>query len=58
MSDRQAEPSIRMLSEAVQLWRRFYKVAPDDRASNTLCSAAVADLKGFFGALGCACWAV
>ncbi len=36
----------RMLSLAVQRWYRFYKVAPDDLASDTLCSAAIDFFKG------------
>ncbi|WP_245456736.1 hypothetical protein [Rhizobium hidalgonense] len=31
----------RMLSEAVQAWYRFYEVDPDERASQTLCTAAL-----------------
>ena len=35
------DKDFRMLSEAVQAWYRYYEVDPEDRASHTLCTAAI-----------------
>lgn len=41
MTSSPRERDFRMLSEAVQAWYRYYEVAPDETASEKLCSAAL-----------------
>ncbi|NNU63873.1 hypothetical protein G9X67_01080 [Rhizobium sp. WYCCWR 11152] len=41
MDGRQVEPVVAVVSEAVRRWFEFYEVPLDERASDTLCSAAI-----------------
>ncbi|MDF0664043.1 MULTISPECIES: hypothetical protein [unclassified Rhizobium] len=41
MDGQQVEPVVAVVSEAVRRWFEFYEVPLDERASNTLCSAAI-----------------
>ena len=41
MQRRPDDPAFRMMSEAVQQWYRFYLASPDEKATETLCSAAI-----------------
>ncbi len=35
------QPDFRAMSEAVQIWYRFYEVPPNERSSQVLCEAAI-----------------